>query len=172
MYAKDFSINGLSTWRKHMGTGSSWKAFGNFAEVRCWRPRVTGHPGTVWPSQEEPGPGLTASAPVSGFSAPACTNRVCPPLRPVSVAQKNKPSTMDCTACGSGRWDNRMAAQHLPPNLARPSNGYNSLKRRRRRRKCITAQKVVSLSSENKLRLQAKSPAAALRNQAPQLWLN
>ena len=46
-----------------------------------------------WPSQEEPGSGLTASAPVSEASAPACTNGVWPPLRPVSVAQKNKPST-------------------------------------------------------------------------------
>ena len=88
------SINGLSTWRKHMGTGSSGKAFGSFAEVRCWRPRVAGHPRTVWPSQEEPGSGLTASVPVSCISAPACTNRVWHPLRPVSVAQKNKPSTM------------------------------------------------------------------------------
>ena len=47
-----------------------------------------------WPSQEELGSGLTASAPVSDVSAPACTNGVWPPLRPVSVAQKNKPSTM------------------------------------------------------------------------------
>jgi len=38
--------------------------------------------------------GLTASAPVSGVSAPAWTNGVWPPLRPVSVALKNKPSTM------------------------------------------------------------------------------
>jgi len=46
---------------------------------------------------------------VSGVSAPLCTNGVWPPLRPVSVAQKSKPSTvlssnvqaidllMDCT---------------------------------------------------------------------------
>ena len=40
------------------------------------------------------GSGSTASAPVSDVSAPACTNGVWPPLRPVSVAQKNKPSTM------------------------------------------------------------------------------
>jgi len=46
------------------------------------------------PSQEEPGSGLTASAPVSDVSALACTNGVWPPLLPVSVAQKNKPSTM------------------------------------------------------------------------------
>jgi len=62
------------------------------------------------PSQEEPGSSLAASAPVSGVSAPACTNGVWLPIRPVSVAQKNKPSTMlsfnvqsidllmDCTA--------------------------------------------------------------------------
>jgi len=60
--------------------------------------------------QEEPGYSLTASAPVSDVSAPVCTNGVWPPLRPVSVAQKNKSSTMlssnvqsidllmDCTA--------------------------------------------------------------------------
>jgi len=47
-----------------------------------------------WPSQDEPGSGLTASAPVSDFPAPACTNGVRPPLQPVSVAQKNKSSTM------------------------------------------------------------------------------
>jgi len=38
--------------------------------------------------------GLTASATVSGVFAPVCTNGVWSPLRPVSVAQKNKPSTM------------------------------------------------------------------------------
>ena len=47
-----------------------------------------------WPSQEEAGSGLTASVPVSDVSAPACTNGVWPALRPVSVAQKNTPSTM------------------------------------------------------------------------------
>jgi len=46
-----------------------------------------------WPCQEKCGSGSTASAPVSDVSAPACTNGVCP-LRPVNVAQKNKPSTM------------------------------------------------------------------------------
>jgi len=65
-----------------------------------------------WPSQEQRRSGLTASAPVSDVSAPACTNGlgVWHPLRSVSVAQKNKPSTMsssnvqstdlltDCTA--------------------------------------------------------------------------
>jgi len=45
------------------------------------------------------------------------TNRrpCCPPM--------SNPSTSPWTAQpdGSGRWDNRMAAQHLPRNLARPS---------------------------------------------------
>ena len=50
------------------------------------------HTPPEWPSQEEPGFGSTA--PVSDFCAPACRNGVWPPLRPVSVAQKNKPSTM------------------------------------------------------------------------------
>ena len=47
-----------------------------------------------WHSQEEPESGLTTSAPESDVFALACTNGVWPPLRPVSVAQKNKPSTM------------------------------------------------------------------------------
>jgi len=67
------------------------------------------------PSQEDPGSGFTAVAPVSDFSAPAFTNEIWPPLRPVSVAQKNKLSTMlssnvqsidlpmDCMPDGSGR---------------------------------------------------------------------
>jgi len=72
--------------------------------------------------------GSTASAPVSDVSAPACTNGLWPPLPPVSVAQ-NKPSIMSSSTLqsiepqrttrpdGSGRWDNRMAAQHLPRYL-------------------------------------------------------
>ena len=47
-----------------------------------------------WPSQKQPGSGLTASTLVSDVSAPASTNGVWPPLHPVSVAQKNKPPTM------------------------------------------------------------------------------
>ena len=85
--------------------------------------------GREWPSQEEPGSGSTASAPVSDISAPACTNGVWPPLRSVSVAHKNKrrpchppmsnpstPLSPPWTAWpdGSGRWGNRMAAQNMP----------------------------------------------------------
>ena len=53
-----------------------------------------------WPSQEEPGFGSTASAPVSDVSAPACTSGVWPPLWSVSVAQ-NKPSTMSSSTVQS-----------------------------------------------------------------------
>jgi len=77
--------------------------------LRIFIPDYGTHP-PERPSQEESGSSLTASAPVSGVSAPVSTNEVWLPLRPVSVAQKNKPSTMlssnvqsidllmDCTA--------------------------------------------------------------------------
>ena len=42
----------------------------------------TGTSPPEWHSHEEPGSGLTASAPVSDDSAPACTNGVWPPQRP------------------------------------------------------------------------------------------
>ena len=95
-------------------------------------------------SQEEPGSGLIASAPVSGVSAPAYTNGVWPPVRPVSVAQKNNrrpccppmyhPSTYPWTAWpdGAERWDNWMAAQHLPRDLVRPSSGFNNSFKRKK----------------------------------------
>jgi len=51
----------------------------------------TGMAAPEWSSQEQRWSELSASAPVSNVSAPAC---VRPPLRPVSVAHKNKPSTM------------------------------------------------------------------------------
>ena len=59
---------------------------------------------------------------------------VWPPLRPVSVAQKNKPSNMlsfnvqfidlpwNARPGGSGWWDNRLAAQHLLRDLVQPSS--------------------------------------------------
>jgi len=77
--------------------------------TRIFIPDTVTHP-TEWPSQEEPGSGLTASALVSDVSTPTCTHGVWPPLPSVSVAQKNQPSTMlssnvqsidhlmDCTA--------------------------------------------------------------------------
>jgi len=78
---------------------------------------------------------------VSNVSAPACTNG--PPLQSLSVAQKNKPSTMlssnvqsidlPWTAWpdGSGRWDYWMVAQHLPRDLVQPSSGLNNYLKRR-----------------------------------------
>jgi len=67
-------------------------------------------------------------------STPVCTNGVWPPIRTVWRRRVNRrrcsplisnPSTSSWLArCdGSGRWDNRMAAQHLPRDLARPSSG-------------------------------------------------
>jgi len=57
------------------------------------------------------------------------TNRrpCCPPL--------SNPSTSPWTAWpdGSGRWDNRVAAQHLPRDLLRPSSGVKIWLKRRRR---------------------------------------
>jgi len=107
-----------------------------------FHPRHRGTHPPEWPSQEEPGSGVTVSALVSDVSASACTNGVWSPLWPVSVAQKNKrrsccpsmsnPSTSLWTARidGSGRWDNRTAAQHLPRDLVQQSSGVkNSLKR-------------------------------------------
>ena len=45
----------------------------------------------------------------------------------------SNPSTTSWTAWldGSGRWDNRMAAQHLPRYLVRPSSGYKNCRKRR-----------------------------------------
>ena len=102
------------------------------------------HPARLkWPFQEQRG---SASAPVSDFSAPACTNGVWPPLWAVSVAQKNKPSTMlssnvqsidspwTARPVSSWRWDNWMAAQHLHWDLARPSNGLKELAQKKKSR--------------------------------------
>jgi len=86
-----------------------------------------------WLCQEQRGFGSTTSAPVSDASTPVCTNGVWPPLRPVSVGRRtnrrpccppmSNPSTSSWTAWtdGSGRWDNWMAAQHMPRDLVRPS---------------------------------------------------
>ena len=78
-----------------------------------------------WPSQEEHGSDLTKFAPASGVSAHVCTNwygllcglwvwRRITHRRPCCPSMSN-PSTYPWTARpdGSGRWDNRMAAQHL-----------------------------------------------------------
>ena len=93
-------------WADHQWKGE-WLV--NLTRLRTFIPDTGTHPPGMT-SQEQPGSELTASAPLSDVSAPACINGVWPPLRPVSVAQKNKPSTMlssnvqpidllmDCTA--------------------------------------------------------------------------
>ena len=100
-----------------------------------------------WPSQEEPGSGITASAPVSDVSAPACTSSCLLPVqmwygllcdlwvwhrtnrRPRRPTLSNS-STSPRTARpdGSGQCDNRMASQHLPRYLG----GLALVKRRTR----------------------------------------
>ena len=68
--------------------------------------------------------------------------------RPYCHSMSN-PSTSSWIAWpdGSRRWDNRMAAQHLPWGLVRPSSGLkNWLKRRRRRRIFLK----VDFSNKNK----------------------
>ena len=101
-----------------------------------------------WPSQAEPGAGLTACAPLSGVSAPACTNGVWPPVwrrrtnrRPCCPPLTNT-STSSWTAWsdGSGRWVYRMAAQHLPRDRVRPSSGYKNWPKRWRRSSCVITQ--------------------------------
>ena len=92
-----------------------------------------------WPFRQQRGFDLTTSALVSDVSALACTNRVWPLLRHVSVAQKNKPSTycprifntssFPWTARPDGSWcpDNWMAAQHLPRDRVRSSSGLKKM---------------------------------------------
>jgi len=54
----------------------------------------------------------------------------------------SNPSTSSWTARpgGSGRWDNRMAAQHLPRDLVRPSSGQQKLAQTMKKIKLIYAQ--------------------------------
>ena len=85
-----------------------------------------------WPSQEAPRSDSTASAPVSVVSAPACTNGVWPPLRPVA---QNKPPTMSSSTVqfidpprttrpdGSGRWDDETTGSTPAPISRRASSG-------------------------------------------------
>ena len=74
-----------STGRIANGMRSGWSTVWDFALSPTPAPTLP-----AWASQEQR---ESDSAPVSDVSAPACTNGVRPPLRPVSVAQKNKPST-------------------------------------------------------------------------------
>jgi len=110
----------------------------SFTRLRTFIPDTGTHP-LGMTSQEQRGSGLTASTPVSDVSSPACTNGVWPPLQPVSVAQKNKPSTMsssniqsidllmDCTAWRF--WSMRQSNSCPTParDLMRPSRGQKQL---------------------------------------------
>ena len=75
------NIRGGAQWTDHQWN-AEWAD--NPTRLRIFIPDTDTHPGSA----------LSASAPVSDVSALACTNGVWSPLRPVSVAQKNKPSTM------------------------------------------------------------------------------
>ena len=117
----------------------------NLKRLRIFIPETGTHP-PKWPSQEEPRSGLTASAPVSDVSAPACKNGVWPPLQPVSVAQKTKLLTMlfsnvqsidpprTTRPDDSGRWDNRIAAQHMPRYRGGPAVDKRRTRSNERRR--------------------------------------
>jgi len=88
-----FSNTRAAHWADHR-----WNAkwLDNPTRLRTFIPDTWNDPPS-WhgPSKNSMGPvGLTASAPVSGVSDPTYTNGVWLPLRPVSVAYKNKPSTM------------------------------------------------------------------------------
>jgi len=73
---------------------------GQSHKTRTLIPDTGAHiPGMTLPRRA--GSGLTASAAILDVAAPACTNGVWPPLRPVSVAQKNKPSTMSSSSVQS-----------------------------------------------------------------------
>jgi len=88
---------------------------------------------TPAPTPREPGSGVSVSVPLllaqMGYGL-LCglwewrrrTNRrqCCPPM--------SNPSTSSWTARpdGSGRWNNRMAAQHLPRDLVRSNSGFNN----------------------------------------------
>jgi len=105
----------------------------NPTRLRIFIPDTATHP-PEWPYQEEPpGSGLTASVPVSGVSTLACKNAVWSPLQPVSVAQKNKPSSMlssnvlsidlfmDCTA-----W--RFWTMRQPNDCSTPAPKFSTAK--------------------------------------------
>jgi len=75
---------------------------GQHYETRYYHPRHR----PTWndpAKNSQPESGLTASAPRPDISAPVCTNEVWSPLRLVSVAQKNKLSTMLSSQCPINR---------------------------------------------------------------------
>ena len=119
-----------------------------------------------WPSQEELGYSSTDCAPVSGVSTPVYTNGECLPLRPVRVAQKNKPSNMlsfnvqsnnhlrDCTArqfwtmrqsngCSTPAPRSSTVKQWFDQLVRKKKNGKDStIKKQRKHTKIIQRNKI------------------------------
>ena len=85
-----------TTYVRRSGRIFRWNAewLNNTTRLRTYIPDTGTHSSGIAFQEQRAAYRLTASAPVSDVSAPACTNVVWPPLWPVSVAQKNKPSTM------------------------------------------------------------------------------
>jgi len=56
-----------------------------------------------------------------------------------NISRESNPLIFPWTAWpnGSGRWDNLLAAQHLPRDLVRPSSGLKIWLKRRGRRRCF-----------------------------------
>ena len=104
----------------------------------CGQPYKTPHtyprrrhpPNPEWPSQEQRGSGLTASAPVSDVSAPACTKGICllcglwvwrrKTNRLPCCSPMSNPSTSSWTARsgGSGRWESNGCSTSAPRSSA------------------------------------------------------
>ena len=94
---------------------------------------------------------------VARFRSCACSNGVRPPLRPVSMAHKNKESTtlssesntstssQTARPNGSGRWDNRVAAKNLPRDLMRPNSGLKELAQTTTKKKQIPTKKTINV---------------------------
>jgi len=145
--SSDNNIIGAARWTDRQWTAECTH---NPTRLRIFIPD-TGTP-PEWASQEEHGPGYPPPhrcrtfpllfvemgyGLLCGLSVWRRRTKRWPCCSPMS-----NPSTSPWTAWfeGSGRHNNRMAAEHLPRDLLRPSSGLNnSLKRRRRRRTDICA---------------------------------
>ena len=111
-----------------------------------------------WPSEEQRGSSLSASAPESDISSPACTTGVLRPLRPVNVVQKNKPSTMlysnvqsidplmDCTAWRFWMMRQSNSCSPLPRDIVRPSSGQQQLAQTTKKCKLTTNVRTIRYS--------------------------
>jgi len=93
-------------WQKHTcgavgGSPMKIGVDGQPHKIPYFHPRHR-HPSTPeWPSQEEPGSGLTGSAPVSDVSAPACTNGVWPPLQRYGLLYEWGMASSAACECGA-----------------------------------------------------------------------